>query len=161
MADIYNHNSLLNSGKMSYGAFGDTQAKLAKVDGTTAFIAGGKSSVPVIDNFYVGGAGYGIGDEDPFKHAVTATYGALIAGYTFFPSHLVHLNLEGLYGNGEFVNENSASIFNLSELNLNMLFNLSKSIKLALALGHREVQGGQNLNIEDDNVNFSLSFTQF
>ena len=160
-ADIYKQSSLLGGGKMSYGSFGDTEGKLGKVDGTTAFVAGAKGSMTVADNFYVGGAGYGIGDEDPFKSAITATYGALIAGYTFFPSHLVHVNLEGLYGNGEFAENSQSSLFNLSELNLNMLINLSKKVKLALALGHREVQGAQNLNVEDDNINFSILFSQF
>ena len=51
--------------------------------------------------------------------------------------------------------------FSIKPFKINMLINLSKSIKLALAVGHREVQGGQNLNIEDDNINFSLRFTQF
>ena len=159
-ANDYVQNALIGGGKVSYGSFGESQPKLGKIDGSTSFIAGGKGTLKIDEHLYVGGIGYGIGDEDPFKRDLVLGYAVVIAGYTMFPNSLVYINVEGAYGTGEFASSQLGSAFSLNEVNVQALFFPHSPIQLEIGIGRRAING-PTVDFLGDSINFSLNFKEF
>lgn len=148
-------------GELTSGGFGGIDMRIAKINGETSVMLGGKGAWLVNHQFYLGGGGLstlntiGVNNYD-------FNYGGLMLGFIFKPKSAVNLNLEIIAGPGSLSsNDNSYddSIW-VVEPAVYAHFNVIDFLKIAAGISYRSVHESDTENSSDSDlsgVSFNLS----
>lgn len=122
-----------SSGETRHSGFGEFAPKVTSFDGKTSLLLGGGGAWLVNNQFYLGGAGFGLvpGNEKTFlmknRNGIDTTvdgrvymgYGGLMIGYIYNAEEIFHLSGQVLFGVGGLTAQDNDDLFNNSNNNDN------------------------------------------
>lgn len=146
-----------------WGFFIRPELKITDIKGKTTELAGGILGTSAGRELYIGIGAYTLvnsvkADAGAVElKAFDIWYTGAHADYTFFSSSLFHGSLSGFVGGGRVHNRgsatdsDSANLF-VAEPDLNLEFNITKTLELGLGLGYRFVNGSGLDNLSNSDL---------
>ena len=143
----------LSQSDVRHGGFGGPVVKLTQIDNRFGVLVGGRGGWIINGSFVIGGAGYGLANQDNFEHVTNAVgdrgrltmgYGGVELTYVHRPDDLVHLSLGALIGAGGLVwnptgpsgGQNDDAFF-VIEPELDVVLNVTTFFRVGLGASYR------------------------
>jgi len=175
---LANERRVLTSDEVTHGGFLLPELKITEINNQSETLFGLKGAWLVDHSFYLGMAGYGSGYKIKNTDKYMA-YGGILIGYIFNPNHLVSISTDLLIGAGAFAEDNDdideddgnryfsrnrnrhhysdkrnreADLFSVYEPSINILLNVTESMRLSLGASYRYLQKTNFDTLRDEDV---------